>query len=336
MSNLIPTSDLGSKISWDKPEGKLGKGVAILGIGALGFGLYKLLPILAAMAWNAVSFGVAAFIAGVLGMIIFNKKTWSTLSTGYLILMHKILYAFVSSDPIAILNEYIHQLEIQIENVDKAMKNFRGLIEQNKRRLADTEEKLEDNIAKKKYYEKQHKDEFIPQIDQMILLHEQNLQARKERLATSERWMEALEKVREYAKFSVSTNREKISVFKEQYQEAKEAAKAARSLKNAVHGNPNLVENFEVAMEVMEQQMSANIGEVEDMLQATTGLLREADIENGVATERANEILARYDRQEGMFDHSQWETPALPEGQRVLITRPAGEETKPKKGRYFN
>lgn len=334
MSNLIPSSG-NDKISWDKPEGKLGKFVAALGVGALGFGLYKILPFLATMAWNAVSFTVAVFILLLLIALLTSKKFWSTLSTGYLILMHKILYAFVSSDPIAILNDYIHKLELQIENVDKAMKNFRGLIEQNKRRLRETEEKLQDNIAKRKHYEKQGKTEFLPQIDQMILLHEQNKQSRLERLQTSERWMEALEKVREYAKFSVNTNREKISVFKEQYQEAKEAAKAAKSLKNAVHGNPNLVENFEVAMEVMEQQMSANIGEVEDMLQATTGLLREADLERGIASERAQEILARYDRKEGMFNQGTWEMPALsgqPE-QPIIITRQKGNN---KKGRYFN
>lgn len=336
MSNLVPTSDLGSKLSWDKPEGKLGKGVAVLGLAALGFGLYKALPILVNMAWNAVSLSVAVFILIAVVSLLTSKKFWSTLKTGYLVLMHKILYSIVSYDPIAILNDYVHQLEVQIENVDRAIVNFRGLIDQNKRRLADTENKLRDNLAKKQYYEKEGKTEFLPQIDQMVNLYEQTLINRKERLATSERWMEALEKVREYAKFSVGTNKEKIGIFKEQYQEAKEAAKAAKSLKNAVHGNPDLTENFSVAVEVMEQQMSANIGEVEDMLKSTTGLLREADLENGIANARANEILARYERGEGIFAHDTWEVPALPEGaQPILITRPVADGKK-QKGKYFN
>ena len=82
--------------------------------------------------------------------------------------------------------------------------------------------------------------------------------------------------------------------------------------------------------------MSANIGEIEDMLQSTTGLLREADLENGVANARANEILARYERGEGIFAQDTWEVPALPEGaQPVLITRPAVDGKK-QKGKYFN
>ena len=96
MSNLVPTSDLGSKLSWDKPEGKLGKVVAVLGLGALGFGLYKILPYLAAMAWNAVSFSIAVFVLVLLVSLLTSKKFWSTLKTGYLILMHKILYSIVS------------------------------------------------------------------------------------------------------------------------------------------------------------------------------------------------------------------------------------------------
>ena len=339
MSNLIPYSENGKQgfLSWDKPEGKLGKGVAILGGGALVFGFIKLLPVLTAIAWNFVSFTIAAFIGVSLIAILTSKKFWNVMSTGYLIAMHKLLYAFVSSDPIAILNDYIHKLEIQIENVENAMKQFRGLIEMNKRRLKEVDDKIADTIAKKKYYEKNGETVFVNQLNQLLVMYEQTKQNRAERLATSEKWMEALEKVRMYAKFSVGTNKEKIKIFKEQYEEAKQAARAARGLKKAVNGDPSLTANFNVAMEVMEQQMSANIGEVEDMLQATTGLLREADLENGVANEKANAILAKYDRGEGLFSEDTWK--ALPEGQeRVLITMPAqnAEQQKPKKGRYFN
>jgi sugar diacid utilization regulator len=217
------------------------------------------------------------------------------------------------------------------------MKQFRGLIEMNKRRLKEVDDKIADTIAKKKYYEKNGETVFVNQLNQLLVMYEQTKQNRAERLATSEKWMEALEKVRMYAKFSVGTNKEKIKIFKEQYEESKQAARAARGLKKAVNGDPSLTANFNVAMEVMEQQMSANIGEVEDMLQATTGLLREADLENGVANEKANAILAKYDRGEGLFSEDTWK--ALPEGQeRVLITMPAqnAEQQKPKKGRYFN
>ena len=340
MSNLIPSTgnDLGNKVSWDKPEGKLGKGIAILGASALGFGFIKLLPVLAGLAWNLASFIVAIFVCVSLILLLTSKKFWSTLSTGYLIVMHKILYSIVSPDPIAILNEYINKLERQIYNVDRAISNFRGLIEQNKRRLKETENSLQENLAKKKIYEKKGETAFVAQIDQLIIMYEQTKKNRQDRLDSSIKWLEALDKVRTYAKFSVNTNKEKIKIFKEQYQEAKEAAKAARSLKDAVHGNPDLVGNFELAMSIMEQQMSSNIGEVEDMLQATTGLLREADLENGVANEKANAILAKYEKNEGMFNEKSWR--ALPSGEKEvgeLITI-IPEEVKPtsKKGMYFN
>lgn len=337
MSNLIPYSEGGKQefLSWDKPEGKLGKVIAVLGGGALIFGFIKLLPILTAIAWNFVSFTIAVFLGIFLVSLLFSKKFWNTLSTGYLIIMHKILYALVSADPVSILNDYIHKLELQIANVESAMKNFRGLIEMNKRRLKEVEEKIADTIAKKKSYEKRGETVFVAQLDQLLVMYETSRKNRAERLETSEKWMEALEKVRQYATFSVGTNKEKIKIFKEQYEEAKQAAKAARGLKKAVNGDPELTKNFNVAMEVMEQQMSANIGEVEDMLQATTGLLREAELENGVANEKANAILEKYERGEGLFSKDTWN--ALPEGQeRILITMPAQQEQKPKKGRYFN
>ncbi len=333
-NGLIPSS-LGNRVSWDKPEGKFGKVVAVLGGAALVWGFIKILPILATIAWNMVSFMIAAFIGICLFFTLTSKKFWNTLSTGYLILMHKILYSIVSTDPIAILNDYIKRLERQITLVDEAISNFRGLIEKNRARLKDTEKKLQDNLAKKKIYERNGEVTFLNQINQLIILYEQTKTSREERLRSSEKWMEALDKVRTYAKFSVKTNKEKIAIFKEQYEEAKEAAKATRSLKNAVNGDPEALGNFEMAMSIMEKQMSENIGEVEDMLQATTGLLQEADLENGVSSEKANAILAKYDKKEGLFNEDNWKSLPNNSEEREAIMITLKEKAKPGGGTYF-
>lgn len=221
--------------------------------------------------------------------------------------------------------------------VNKAIANFRGLIAKNEKRLKDTDSKLQDNIAKKKVYQKSGENNFVAQIDQLIVMYEQTKNSRQERLDTSKKWMEALDKVRTYAEFSVKTNREKIAIFKEQYEEAKEAAKATRSLKSAVNGDPDLVGNFELAMSIMEQQMSENIGEVEDMLQATTGLLKEADIENSVASEKANAILAKYDNSEGMFNEDRWKALPQKDGStlQIPVNEMQAEKVKAKKRNYF-
>lgn len=331
-NGLIPMSggfNLRDKVSWDKPEGKLGTVVAILGGSALVFGFIKLLPILTAIAWNFVSFTIAIFVGICLIFMLFSKEFWNTISVGYLVLMHKLLYSIIQNDPVAILDDYIKQLGKQIVKVDEAIKNFRGLIEKNKARLKDTEEKLQNNIAKKKAYEKRGETAFAGQIDQLIVMYESTLKSRQERLEVSEKWMDALDKVRTYAKFSVKTNKEKIAIFKEQYEEAKEAAKATKSLKKAVNGDPDLVGNFELAMSIMEKQMSENIGEVEDMLRATTGLLNEADLENAVASEKANSILSRYDKKEGVFSEDSWK--ALPNngGERIITLSEDAVKVRP-------
>ena len=309
--------------------------MAVLGGSALVFGFIKILPFLVAFTWNLVSFIIASFVGICLIFMFFSKKFWNTLSTGYLVLMHKLLYSIVASDPVAILDDYIRKLEKQIIKVDKAIANFRGLIDKNEKRLKETNNKLQDNIAKKKVYQKNGENNFVAQIDQLIVMYEQTKNSRQERLDVSKKWMEALEKVRTYAKFSVRTNKEKIAIFKEQYEEAKEAAKATKSLKNAVNGDPDLVGNFELAMSIMEQQMSENIGEVEDMLQATTGLLKEADLENCVASEKANAILAKYDSGEGMFNEERWKTLPQKDGSEIRIPIKEEEKVKVKRGNYF-
>jgi hypothetical protein len=89
-----------------------------------------------------------------------------------------------------------------------------------------------------------------------------------------------------------------------------------------------------MAMSIMEQQMSENIGEVEDMLRATTGLLKEADIENSVNSEKANAILAKYENKEGVFNENSWK--ALPEkGGEPIIIPAEGVKVSKTNEKYF-
>ena len=66
------------------------------------------------------------------------------------------------------------------------------------------------------------------------------------------------------------------------------------------------MEDFEMAVEIMETQISADLGEISEMMDATDGMLAQAELDNAVVDARATEILNKYDQKSGIFDENRF------------------------------
>ncbi len=339
-NGLVPMgSEFSSKKSpWEKPGGKLGMVVAGLGIAGAGYLLYLLLPIMISLASNVLYLILMLFGIGILGYILTSKKFWNTFKVAYFIIMRRITGFFIKIDPVAILEDYIRDLQKRIREVSDNINQVRGLIKKNERKLNEVTDKRNNTILEIKHYRQSGQNAFAQQKEGLLVLYEKSVKDRTARLETSKKWLEALTKLQQYATFSVTINEEKVKLFKDEYEELKAQGKAFRSIKSALNGDPDMMENFETAVEIMENEISMNLGEIEDMIDETNGLLGQADMENAVISDKATAILQKYDNQEGIFNENRWK--GLPEPEAQPIQRLSNEELSKKdaKGRksYFD
>jgi phage pi2 protein 07 len=339
-NGLVPMgSEFSSKKSpWEKPGGKLGMVVAGLGIAGAGYLLYLLLPIMISLASNVLYLILMLFGIGILGYILTSKKFWNTFKVAYFIIMRRITGFFIKIDPVAILEDYIRDLQKRIREVSDNINQVRGLIKKNERKLNEVTDKRNNTILEIKHYRQSGQNAFAQQKEGLLVLYEKSVKDRTARLETSKKWLEALTKLQQYATFSVTINEEKVKLFKDEYEELKAQGKAFRSIKSALNGDPDMMENFETAVEIMENEISMNLGEIEDMIDETNGLLGQADMENAVISDKATAILQKYDNQEGIFNENRWK--GLPEPEAQPIQRLSNEELSKRdaKGRksYFD
>lgn len=294
------------KSPWEKPGGKLGMVVAGLGIAGAGYLLYLLLPFMISLASNVLYLILMLFGIGILGYILTNKKFWSTFKLVYFTIMRRITGFFIKIDPVAILEDYIRDLKKRIKEVDDNITQVRGLIKKNSRKLVEVTEKRDNTVLECKMYRKSGQISFAQQKEGLLVLYEKSVADRTARLETSKKWLDALTKLQQYATFSVTINEEKVKLFKDEYEELKAQGKAFRSIKSALAGDPDMMENFEAAIEIMENEISGNIGEIESMIDETNGLLGQADMENAVISAKATAILQKYENNEGIFDENNW------------------------------
>lgn len=328
-NGLIPMGSDGftsKKSPWEKPGGKLGMVVAGLGIAGGCVLLYKLLPFMLALASNTLYLILMLFGIGILGYILTSKKFWNTFKVAYFVIMRRITGFFINIDPVAILEEYIRDLQKRIREVSDNINQVRGLIKKNERKLSEVTEKRNNTILEIKQYRQKGQTAFAQQKEGLLVLYEKSVQDRTARLETSKKWLEALTKLQQYATFSVTINEEKVKLFKDEYEELKAQGKAFRSIKSALNGDPDMMENFETAVEIMENEISMNLGEIEDMIDETNGLLGQADMENAVISDKATAILQKYDNQEGIFDENRWK--GLPEPEPQPVKRLNNSELK--------
>lgn len=335
-NGLIPMgSEFSSKKSpWEKPGGKLGMVVAGLGIAGAGYLLWLLLPIMISLASNVLYLILMLFGIGILGYILTSKKFWNTFKIAYFIVMRRITGFFIKIDPVAILEDYIRDLQKRIREVQENINQVRGLIKKNERKLKEVTDKRDNTILEIKQYRQRGQTAFAQQKEGLLVLYEKSVTDRTARLETSKKWLDALTKLQQYATFSVTINEEKVKLFKDEYEELKAQGKAFRSIKSALNGDPDMMENFETAIEIMENEISTNLGEIEDMIDETNGLLGQADMENAVISEKASAILQKYDNQEGIFNENRWKGLPEAEAEAQLVRRLSPEELK--KRSYFD
>lgn len=339
-NSLIPMGSEGftsKKSPWEKPGGKLGMVVAGLGIAGGCVLLYKLLPYMLTLASNTLYLILMLFGIGILGYILTSKKFWNTFKIAYFIIMRRITGFFIKIDPVAILEDYIRDLQKRIREVADNINLVRSLIKKNERKLKEVTQKRDDTILEIKQYRQRGQTAFAQQKEGLLVLYEKSVTDRTARLETSKKWLAALEKLQSYATFSVTINQEKVRLFKDEYEELKAQGKAFRSIKAALNGDPDMMENFETAVEIMEDEISMNLGEIEDMIDETNGLLGQADMENAVLSEKAQAILQKYDSNQGIFNEEHWK--GLPEPEKVAqpVTRLSNSEVYgEKKKSYFD
>lgn len=309
--------------------------VAGLGIAGVGYLLYLLLPIMISLASNVLYLILMLFGIGILGYILTSKKFWNTFKVAYFVVMRRITGFFINIDPIAILEEHIRDLKARADAMVNSINQVEGLKQKNIRRLEEVKDKIKTTRIEIKKYQEMGKKEFAEQKASLLVLYERSKIEREKRLENSEKWLAALRKLQQYAVISVDTNTEKVKLFKEEYEELKAQGKAFRSIKSAINGDPDMMENLERAVEIMETEMSMDLGEIESMINETTGIINQADMENAVMSEKAQAILDKYDREEGVFNKEHWEALPAAEGDAQPIVKRLSPEER-KKTKYFD
>ena len=268
----------GSSLSnWEKPGGKTGMVVlGLLGAGGLML-FYKALPFLITLASNTLYLGLLlGLIAGIIYLLC-DPKFRKICSATYFMLMRKLTGLVIEIDPIAIVEQRIRDMQKKSADIKKVMGDLRGCIIRSKNDIQNDTKEMRNCMDEAQVSERNGNVAMATIQKRQALRLKESLDDQLLALKNSEMWFEKLKKLEEYANLTIQDVTNEVNIRKKTFERIRAQHKAFKSVMSIVKGDPDELAMFTDAMDFMAKDISDKIGEMEHVIDSTTGML--ADLE---------------------------------------------------------
>lgn len=290
----MDTTQVKKKSFWKRPEGITG---AIF-IGAMLFGLYKLLPYLITFAENTI---YLAFMVGgmaILTYVILDNR--SLIWYGYKALMYRVTNAFVRIDPIAISKVYIGQLRKKKEDMDEQVDKLGGAYKKLQSDISENDKQIEEKMSMAKKAEELAtknndsglKMKAIGLTKEVIYLQGANTEL-VPLLKSMESMKSYLKKASDVSGYIIDDKETEISIMEKKYKSINIGLSALRGAK-AIMGQDEKEAIFEQSMDFLKEDMANKLSEMDRIIEMANPYVQQMELENAVNTDEAQKLLEKF------------------------------------------
>lgn len=284
------------KSFWSKPEGTTGMIFGVGLLGALGWGLYKLLPYIITLLQNAIYATVLGVVLFVMIWVLMDKRFWTLGWYLYKSIMRKITSMFIMIDPIGILKSYITYLEDQRTEMQEQITRLRGEMGKLMREIKMTEAERANALDLMKQAKQAGKQA------QLVLQSRQAGRLEKSELTYNDlyRKMELLYRVlvqmREATDIVIQDIKGEVNVREREYNAVRAGHSAIKAAMSIMKGQNDKREIFEQTMQYLVDDYGQKIGEIEEFVDLSANFLDSIDLQNGVYEEKALAMLEQWEK----------------------------------------
>lgn len=293
----MDNTSLKPKSFWKKPEGKTGMlFMGLLGAGGL-YGLYKVLPFLIKIAENTLYLGVLLAVLGALIYMVLDPKMRNLIFYMYKSFMRWITGIFIQIDPIGILKSYIDDLKDNLKKMNKQIAVLKGQMKRLQQIIYDNKKSINSNLKlASAAKEKDKKGIMILKSRKAGRLQESNL-----KLDGLYKKMEilyrVLVKMYENSEILLEDIEDQVMVKEQERKAIRASHSAMKSAMNIIAGNNDKKEMFDRALEVIAEDVSMKIGEMERFMDMSTNFMDSIDLQNGIFEEEGLELLEKWEKE---------------------------------------
>jgi len=284
-------SGIKPKSFWKKPEGKTGMIFAgALAVGGV-YAFAKAVPFLVELASNTLHL---ALLLGALGGIIYlimDPKVRNLVSYMYKGFMRWLTGLFIQLDPIGILKSYIDDLKSNLKKMNKQIASLKGQMRKLQQIMLDNKRSINNNLKlANAAKDKDKKGIMILKSRKAGRLKESNMKL-DELYKRMEILYRVLTKMYDNSEIMLEDIEDQVMVKEQERKAIRSSHSAMKSAMNIIAGNNDKKEMFDRALEVIADDVSMKIGEMERFMDMSTNFMDSIDLQNGIFEEEGLELL---------------------------------------------
>jgi hypothetical protein len=284
-----------------KPEGKTGIAFMVLIGGGLLFAFYKILPWLITLAQNTLYLALLVIGLVALVAIVSSKEFRISVWAFYQVMMKALTGLIVELDPIAIIKGYIKKVKGFRETAGEKIGLLNGQIQKLSMRIDSNRSAIEDSLKRAKVVKESEK--WDADLRLMKVAVEARKAARKkdsnvrlyDMLVKMQKMYKALTKLHDVSGIVVEDLEDQATNMIQEWEAAKAAGSALRSIKKAMQGTADDRFIFEMSFEKMQNDVSKQLGEFQTFLDFSTDIIDNVDIENALFAEEGLKMLDEFE-----------------------------------------
>jgi cation transport regulator ChaC len=322
--NTLPSfnSETSELPKWQQPEKMAGR-VVLLGLaGAAVYYWGVILPFLVDMVFDTVKLGIGLGTLFVLFLLATNKRIHAGLWYAGQRILRTAAGIFVNTDPIGIMEDYIHNTEKEARKMDAEVTKIEGAHELVKRKLAANTAQMQEYLSLASAATRQNEKDMA----ESYAMRAAQLQDYNQRLmpmaTTTANVTVVMRQILKAALRQIDGSKFKVNLLKDEYQLVKRTSSGMRAAMNILRGDPDKKYFFDLATDRVAQDMAQQLGQIKQAMRYSQEFVKEMDIQNGVMSEKGQRLLEKY--QKGDFNAVLNEKPQQP--QSILTTKKASDD----------
>ena len=291
MSNNIQPRDF-----WSKPEGKTGMFFAAFLIVGGVLLLNSILPFIILMLSNMITAGVLALVVGGFIYVVTDSKFRAVFGAFYRLAMKQLTGIVINIDPIAIIEDQCDFLEKNRDKMYTEMGKLKGQQKGLEKIITDNETQVEKHMGIATQAKKsQNNQQIALETRQASRLKESN-----DRLIVLRNKIDMiykiLNKMYENSGYLLEDTKSEVETRKREYTAMKTAYSAVQSAMKVINGDSDRMAMFEQAMDVIAQDISTKVGEMEQFMELSASFMQSIDLQNGAFEEKGMKMLEAWEK----------------------------------------
>lgn len=278
-----------------KSSDKIVGGVLVAAVvGALGYGLFVLLPFLIALAANTILFGVELVAILMIAMVFLDKNTWVTIFYKWKSVSRNLRKMIVREDPIGVLDTVIHRFQAKLDGIDTnitqaaaAAARQKGAIDKAKK---SAQSELDLAAAARRL---RHPEAEVAQRATAAKRWAQAAADMQPMQDTLMRVQTCLERARDLCASRLDDSRNQKSVLAVKLEALQEGQQAVRSFKRFFGTNVDL-DMQELAVDEIERQSTEAEAEIDQFMRTVNPILEGADLKKSADAIQAMDRFSAY------------------------------------------